>query len=134
MKLKAKDIPGWRLSRLEHNKGLCALCNDPCVSPVGDHNHKSGKMRDVICRSCNSALGAIERTTRYGIKDILKFAIGAAKYLELHNEDQTGILHPTHKEPGYKKKVRNKKSIEDKQKMTRARATMKREAKVSAKL
>ena len=66
---------------------------------------------------------------RYGAS-LMDFAKGLFDYLQIERDE----IHPTHKLPGEKKVVRNKKSITDKQKMTRARATMKREAKVSAKL
>ena len=53
----------------EHNKmfdeqsGVCYLCHKPgdgrwkklCV----DHDHKTGKVRKLLCRSCNTALGQV---------------------------------------------------------------------------
>lgn len=53
----------------EHNKmfdeqnGACYLCHKPgdgrwkklCV----DHDHKTGKVRKLLCRSCNTALGQV---------------------------------------------------------------------------
>lgn len=46
--------------------GLCAICRqtetyrlpDSSVSPlVIDHNHATGKVRALLCRACNSAIG-----------------------------------------------------------------------------
>lgn len=41
-------------------KGRCAICQQLC--PTGnslsvDHHHDSGKVRGLLCRNCNSALG-----------------------------------------------------------------------------
>ena len=43
--------------------GVCAICHKPegvskylCV----DHNHNSGKVRGLLCRKCNLALGHID--------------------------------------------------------------------------
>ena len=53
----------------EHNRmfekqnGVCYLCKKPgdgrwkklCV----DHDHETGKVRKLLCRSCNTALGQV---------------------------------------------------------------------------
>jgi hypothetical protein len=48
----------------EGQKGLCAMCGKP---PTGghkklyvDHDHKTGKIRGLLCSSCNCGLGWIE--------------------------------------------------------------------------
>lgn len=108
IQLKPKDVKQTR-EALHKSQGFsCALCGKPLLpnEAVLDHDHKSGAIRASIHRACNSALGAIERSYRYGIKDILAFAQGAAKYLELHKEDQTGLIHPVHG-----KKRRTKKRL-----------------------
>jgi hypothetical protein len=47
----------------EAQKGLCAICGEPnqnnrilCV----DHDHKTGKVRKLLCTNCNSKLGIYE--------------------------------------------------------------------------
>lgn len=59
----------YGISLEEHNQmfeeqnGLCYLCNKPgdgrwkklCV----DHDHETGKVRKLLCRSCNTALGQV---------------------------------------------------------------------------
>jgi len=40
--------------------GLCAICFRPCNTHKNlsiDHDHKSGKIRGLLCRNCNCAIG-----------------------------------------------------------------------------
>ena len=74
---KAKTNPSQRMKHLKkygltleqyeamHNaqNGVCAICGKPnqnnrilCV----DHDHKTGKVRKLLCTSCNSKLGIYE--------------------------------------------------------------------------
>ncbi len=62
-KRKAKLKHKYNLSIEQYNKmfieqnGLCYLCNKhECILCV-DHNHKTGEIRKLLCRTCNSALG-----------------------------------------------------------------------------
>lgn len=41
-------------------------------------------------------LGKIENGLKRGIPDPEGFLNGVGPYLELHKENQTGLLHPTH--------------------------------------
>lgn len=50
----------------EGQKGMCGICNQ---SEVGyrlcvDHDHRTGKIRGLLCRSCNVLLGYLERMER----------------------------------------------------------------------
>jgi hypothetical protein len=115
MRLSPAKKTKWRIEQLEISD-KCRLCGQQCQNPVVDHNHRTGALRGVICRSCNSALGAIERTFRYGIKDIVKFAEDAAVYLRYHSEDRTGLLHDTHRTEDEKKLRRKKRAARNKTK------------------
>ncbi len=43
---------------LELQSGLCAICSTPFVSrPHVDHNHKTQKVRGLLCSNCNLGLG-----------------------------------------------------------------------------
>jgi Recombination endonuclease VII len=50
-------------ARLTAQNGLCAICKTPLVSgskgnrPCQDHDHKTGKLRDILCGRCNVLLG-----------------------------------------------------------------------------
>jgi hypothetical protein len=58
---------------LEEQGGHCALCpalEDLCV----DHNHTTGRVRGILCRNCNAALGQF--------RDDIDRVRAAVKYLE----------------------------------------------------
>lgn len=59
-------------------KGLCAICNNPpgkkdlCV----DHDHLSGRVRELLCGNCNTLLGKCKENTNVldnAIKYIIKW-------------------------------------------------------------
>lgn len=59
--------------------GCCAICNETFVSVRDthvDHNHITGKIRDLLCRPCNLAVGQVRESP-----DIAR---SVAAYLEKH--------------------------------------------------
>jgi hypothetical protein len=49
----------WETMLIAQN-GCCASCNDPMIGPKDpcvDHDHKTGKVRALLCGACNRALG-----------------------------------------------------------------------------
>lgn len=67
----------------EVQNGVCAICGKPetakhqsgCVSRLAiDHDHKSGKVRGLLCRRCNFVVGYA--------KDSKEILLQAALYLE----------------------------------------------------
>jgi len=62
---------------------VCAICKRP--DPNGrlhiDHNHTTRKVRDLLCKRCNTVLGLVDESV-----DRLRVIIG---YLERHNEEAT---------------------------------------------
>jgi hypothetical protein len=68
---------------LQQNKA-CAICSEVCQVDEGpphlricvDHNHATGKVRALLCRKCNLAIGAL--------RDSPQLAEKAAAYLRSH--------------------------------------------------
>lgn len=57
--------------------GKCYICGSTPVLPDRlhvDHDHETGRVRGLLCFSCNSGLG--------NFKDSLGLLVGAAEYLE----------------------------------------------------
>lgn len=47
----------------KEQKGLCALCGNPPKNKRGlvpDHNHRTGKVRALLCDGCNWVVGVYE--------------------------------------------------------------------------
>ena len=62
----------------QEQKGCCAICGNHYDKLVVDHNHDTGKVRDLLCNICNLGLGKFKDN-----KNILLLAV---KYLEKHEE------------------------------------------------
>jgi hypothetical protein len=67
----------------ETQSGSCAICGKPQSHfrrrLAVDHNHKTKKVRGLLCFRCNYFLGIVERN-----KNILQ---GVIEYLEKYKED-----------------------------------------------
>ena len=69
---------------VEAQNGVCAICGQPETDMDGrskkirslavDHNHKTGKVRGLLCGKCNKAIG--------GLKDNIKTLESALNYLK----------------------------------------------------
>jgi hypothetical protein len=65
------------IDKLKNQGGLCKICNQECSHGKAlslDHDHDTGQIRDLLCASCNLALG--------GFKDNPEMLRSALKYLE----------------------------------------------------
>lgn len=110
-KLKQSEVAAWRQAKLISQCGKCGLCKLP-IAPgedVGDHDHATGLMRDVLHRSCNAALGKVENALkRCGVRAPAAFLAGAWPYLQKHLTVQgPPILHYTYKTPEEKRLLKN---------------------------
>lgn len=77
---KTRDLRRrYKLSRSEYLElvelaaGQCAICHDQKPLTI-DHDHKTGKVRGLLCRQCNLGLG--------GFADSIERITNALKYLE----------------------------------------------------
>ena len=77
--ITVEDFDALRIKQ----KFCCALCNrhevdTPRKCLCVDHNHDTGKVRELLCESCNQALGLF-----YDNPDVLE---KASKYLRKHDK------------------------------------------------
>lgn len=77
--LKYGVTPEGFAELLESQLGGCAICHEPHVEGIKgkglcvDHCHKTGAVRGLLCRNCNSGIGML--------KDSLTIVQSAARYL-----------------------------------------------------
>ena len=74
-------------AKFDSQDGLCAICRHPeeIIDPRNgkrralalDHDHRSGKIRDLLCGSCNRALGFLK-------EDLLRVE-AMATYIRKHS-------------------------------------------------
>ena len=81
----------WGLSPGEYNRRVelqlsgCAVCKQPCDVRdrlAVDHDHRTGRIRDLLCFRCNAVLGQVDDDEE------LLFAL--IEYLKRHNEKAAG--------------------------------------------
>jgi hypothetical protein len=66
--------------KAQEQDNVCAICKGTCKSGkrlAVDHDHKTGKLRDLLCGNCNGGLGKFQ--------DDPELLIKAAEYLRKHN-------------------------------------------------
>lgn len=59
--------------------GVCAICQDKCETGMNlavDHCHTTGKIRGLLCKNCNTAIGLFKEDTDNMLK--------AIKYIKSH--------------------------------------------------
>ena len=47
--------------KMKEQNGICAICDGASKSLVVDHNHKTGRVRGLLCTRCNLMLGYLEK-------------------------------------------------------------------------
>lgn len=65
----------------DEQNGVCAICGG--ISRDGkrlsvDHDHETGKVRELLCMNCNTALGMLQ--------DNVQIVLAAAQYLTKHSK------------------------------------------------
>ncbi len=66
-------------SMLEKQNYSCLICRSKPETLHVDHCHKTGKVRGLLCSTCNTALGHA--------KDDIEILKKMIEYLEVHNEE-----------------------------------------------
>lgn len=110
-KIKAKDIKQLREQYLREQGGICALCREH-IDPeeaVLDHCHKTGFIRSVLHRGCNSFIGHFENNQARNRITQTKLVNILANFLS-YVQTYKPILHPTHKTPEEKKERARKRA------------------------
>jgi hypothetical protein len=99
MKLSASQVKSHREDTLRNQQGRCVLCCEQVTDDaVLDHDHKTGHIRGVLHRGCNSMLGVIENNRpRYLLGGSRLFTM-LSRVEAYMKADHTGKpLHPTHR-------------------------------------
>lgn len=116
VRIKASEVAGVRSRLAQAQGGRCSICGGPLgakapLDPVLDHDHRTGAVRGVLHRGCNSLLGKNENgAARYGVRDLAAFTSGVGQYLRRHMTNITGLTHYTHKSEDEKRELRNKRA------------------------
>lgn len=98
-KIKRTEIKEYRLEQLQRQQYICALCADYIEDDaVLDHDHKSGKIRQVLHRGCNALLGKIENNLARNRMSMARLEHWAFNLVGYINKTHTDLLHPSHKE------------------------------------
>ena len=98
MKLKSSEVKAYRQAQLKNQDYKCALCGEPVEDDaVLDHCHKTGLLRQVLHRGCNSLLGKIENSMPRSRVDIRRLKGIAHNLIQYLTTQHTEILHPTHR-------------------------------------
>lgn len=101
MQLKQSQIKAERERLQKEQMNQCPLCQRQIKDACLDHDHDTGHIRSVSCRTCNSAEGSIKKTLiRTGLI-IMLGKEGAVDFLErlveYYRADYSmNNLHPNH--------------------------------------
>ena len=117
MRLRARDVSNVTKQLRVKQKQVCALClcdltEQEDKNCVLDHDHKTGRIRSVLCRNCNGIEGKVYNLANRAKRrlTVQQWLTRLLKYYEYHATDRTGLLHPTHKTEEEKKAERLKKA------------------------
>ena len=97
MKLKTTEIKQYREAQLLNQNHKCALCGETVgLDAVLDHCHKTGLLRKVLHRGCNSMLGKIENNMPRSQMTRERLGVFASNLLAYISTQHTEVFHPTH--------------------------------------
>lgn len=97
MKLKYTQVREYRETQLAQQNQCCALCGQYIDGDaVLDHDHKSGLLRKVLHRGCNSMLGKIENSMPRSQVNMARLQGIAQNLVDYITTEHTHIVHPTY--------------------------------------
>jgi len=97
-------IPAIRKQIAAAQKYRCPICKGPLSTGAIalDHCHKTGMCRGTLCQSCNVGEGKVKAgmlfrtpTTNLAYRDPIEWLRNLADYLEFHEKNPSGLIHPT---------------------------------------
>lgn len=98
IKLKHREIAACRDSLLEQQDYRCRLCDDYIEDDaVLDHDHRTGVVRGVLHRGCNSMLGRIERNMAISKLSMIRFIKFTEQITDYMQNTDSNYIHPTFK-------------------------------------
>lgn len=116
-RLSQPQIKPYRIKLLSEQGGLCALCGKPVKADeaVLDHCHKSGVVRGVLHRGCNSMLGKVENHMAVALLTDLdtldKCLSQITGYIKAGQVNEKGRpFYPSHRTEDEKRLLRNKRA------------------------
>lgn len=119
-KLARSQMRLWAKKHLtEVQGGRCLLCNDPIDLTIKgegviDHDHRTGRIRGILHRSCNAAEGKVLNAAgRWGAKstDIAVVGPWLERLVKYWQQPQLELVYPTHEteeEKNDKRKARQR--------------------------
>lgn len=102
-KVKQTQLKAVRADFLAKQGGRCGMCLQVINADqaVMDHDHKTGFLREVLCRNCNGIEGKIKNLAARGKRqyDESWFLQRVLAYWEKHDDEvpDHGLVYPTHK-------------------------------------
>ncbi len=112
MQIRVDQIQHHREILRKRQKDTCPLCGCKLSAhlPSLDHDHKTGAIRDVLCRNCNQVEGRVNAWVDRGRRgeDRIEYLKRLLHYWERHTENQTGLIHPSHGKVRYRRKRKAK--------------------------
>lgn len=105
MRLTASQVKQHREVTLRAQQGRCILCCEQVTDDaVLDHDHKTGHIRGVLHRGCNSMLGVIENNRP-------RYLLGGSRLFNMLSRVEAYVtksyigypIHPTHRTPEEKR-------------------------------
>lgn len=78
---------------LKTQGGVCAICKGPPTKKgfMVDHDHKTGKVRGILCHHCNAALGAL-RDSQVIVASALDYLANFEVQINQSNKEEADVV------------------------------------------